>query len=45
MGGKPVVRASATIPAAGAVELREGLRVTLSGDHRVIDGALGAKFL
>jgi pyruvate dehydrogenase E2 component (dihydrolipoamide acetyltransferase) len=29
----------------GAVEVRKRMRVTLSCDHRVIDGALGAKFL
>ena len=35
---KPVVR-------DGAVEVRKRLRVTMSCDHRVIDGATGAKFL
>jgi pyruvate dehydrogenase E2 component (dihydrolipoamide acetyltransferase) len=30
---------------AGAVQVRRRMRVTLSCDHRVIDGALGAKFL
>jgi len=29
----------------GAVEIRKRMRVTLSCDHRIIDGALGAKFL
>lgn len=29
----------------GAVEVRKRLRVTMSCDHRVIDGATGAKFL
>ena len=29
----------------GAVEVRKRMRVTLSCDHRIIDGALGAKFL
>ena len=29
----------------GAVEIRKRMRVTLSCDHRVIDGALGAQFL
>ena len=31
--------------ADGAVEFRTSISVTLSCDHRVIDGALGAKFL
>jgi pyruvate dehydrogenase E2 component (dihydrolipoamide acetyltransferase) len=35
---KPVV-------VGGAVEVRKRMRVTLSCDHRVIDGALGARFL
>ena len=30
---------------AGAVEVRKRMRVTMSCDHRVIDGALGAQFL
>ena len=29
----------------GAVEVRKRMHVTLSCDHRIIDGALGAKFL
>ena len=29
----------------GAVEVRKRLRLTMSCDHRVIDGALGARFL
>jgi pyruvate dehydrogenase E2 component (dihydrolipoamide acetyltransferase) len=29
----------------GAIEVRKRMRVTLSCDHRVIDGALGAQFL
>jgi pyruvate dehydrogenase E2 component (dihydrolipoamide acetyltransferase) len=29
----------------GTVEVRKRMRVTLSCDHRIIDGALGAKFL
>ena len=29
----------------GAVQVRKRLRVTMSCDHRVIDGAIGAKFL
>jgi pyruvate dehydrogenase E2 component (dihydrolipoamide acetyltransferase) len=29
----------------GALEVRQRLRVTMSCDHRVIDGATGAKFL
>ena len=29
----------------GAVQIRKRLRVTMSCDHRVIDGAIGAKFL
>lgn len=35
---KPVV-------VGGAVQIRRRMRVTMSCDHRVIDGALGAKFL
>ncbi len=38
MGPKPVVR-------AGEIVVRQLMRVTLSCDHRVIDGATGAKFL
>ena len=30
---------------SGAVEVRKRMRVTMSCDHRVIDGALGAQFL
>ena len=29
----------------GAIEIRKRMRVTMSCDHRVIDGALGAQFL
>jgi len=29
----------------GALEIRQRMRVTMSCDHRVIDGATGAKFL
>jgi pyruvate dehydrogenase E2 component (dihydrolipoamide acetyltransferase) len=29
----------------GTLEVRQRLRVTMSCDHRVIDGATGAKFL
>jgi len=29
----------------GKVEIRQRMRVTMSCDHRVIDGATGAKFL
>jgi pyruvate dehydrogenase E2 component (dihydrolipoamide acetyltransferase) len=29
----------------GAVQVRKRMRVTMSCDHRIIDGALGAKFL
>jgi pyruvate dehydrogenase E2 component (dihydrolipoamide acetyltransferase) len=29
----------------GELEVRRRLRVTMSCDHRVIDGAVGAKFL
>jgi len=29
----------------GSVEVRERMRVTMSCDHRAIDGATGAKFL
>jgi pyruvate dehydrogenase E2 component (dihydrolipoamide acetyltransferase) len=35
---KPVVQ-------AGVIETRRRMRVTMSCDHRVIDGATGAKFL
>lgn len=35
---KPVV-------VGGAIEIRKRMRVTMSCDHRVIDGALGAQFL
>jgi pyruvate dehydrogenase E2 component (dihydrolipoamide acetyltransferase) len=38
MAQKPVVK-------DGAVEVRQRMRVTMSCDHRVIDGAIGAKFL
>ena len=30
---------------AGAVEIRSRMKVTMSCDHRVVDGATGAKFL
>ena len=33
------------VAAHGAVEIRKRLRVTMSCDHRVIDGATGARFL
>jgi pyruvate dehydrogenase E2 component (dihydrolipoamide acetyltransferase) len=29
----------------GAIEIRSRMRVTLSCDHRVVDGATGAEFL
>jgi pyruvate dehydrogenase E2 component (dihydrolipoamide acetyltransferase) len=29
----------------GALKVRQRMRVTMSCDHRVIDGATGAKFL
>lgn len=38
MGAKPVVR-------DGAVVVRQMMRVTMSCDHRIVDGATGAKFL
>ncbi|HZH92283.1 MAG TPA: pyruvate dehydrogenase complex dihydrolipoamide acetyltransferase [Pyrinomonadaceae bacterium] len=38
MGAKPVVR-------DGAVVVRQLMRVTMSCDHRIVDGATGAKFL
>ena len=38
MAPKPVVR-------DGEIEIRQTMRVTMSCDHRVIDGATGAKFL
>ncbi|HEV2708391.1 MAG TPA: 2-oxo acid dehydrogenase subunit E2, partial [Pyrinomonadaceae bacterium] len=38
MTAKPVVR-------EGEVTVRQIMRVTMSCDHRVIDGATGAKFL
>ena len=38
MAPKPVAK-------DGAVEVRQTMRVTMSCDHRVIDGATGAKFL
>ena len=38
MAPKPVVR-------DGQVTVRQTMRVTMSCDHRVIDGAIGAKFL
>ena len=33
------------IVADGQLEVRQRMRVTMSCDHRVIDGATGAKFL
>jgi pyruvate dehydrogenase E2 component (dihydrolipoamide acetyltransferase) len=36
--GKPVAH-------DGAVQLRRRMRITMSCDHRVIDGATGAQFL
>lgn len=38
MAAKPVVR-------DGEIAIRQTMRVTMSCDHRVIDGAIGAKFL
>ncbi|MCA1564924.1 MAG: pyruvate dehydrogenase complex dihydrolipoamide acetyltransferase [Acidobacteria bacterium] len=38
MGAKPVVR-------EGQVVVRQLMRVTMSCDHRIVDGATGAKFL
>jgi pyruvate dehydrogenase E2 component (dihydrolipoamide acetyltransferase) len=38
MGAKPVVR-------DGAIVVRQLMRVTMSCDHRIVDGATGAKFL
>jgi pyruvate dehydrogenase E2 component (dihydrolipoamide acetyltransferase) len=38
MVAKPVVR-------DGAIVVRQMMRVTMSCDHRVIDGATGARFL
>jgi pyruvate dehydrogenase E2 component (dihydrolipoamide acetyltransferase) len=38
MGAKPVVR-------DGQVVVRQLMRVTMSCDHRIVDGATGAKFL
>ncbi len=38
MAAKPVVR-------DGEIKVRQTMRVTMSCDHRVIDGAIGAKFL
>jgi len=38
MGAKPVVR-------DGEVVVRQSMRVTMSCDHRIVDGATGAKFL
>jgi pyruvate dehydrogenase E2 component (dihydrolipoamide acetyltransferase) len=38
MGAKPVVR-------EGEVVVRQLMRVTMSCDHRIVDGATGAKFL
>ena len=33
------------VAAAGGFEVRKKLRVTMSCDHRAVDGAVGAKFL
>jgi pyruvate dehydrogenase E2 component (dihydrolipoamide acetyltransferase) len=33
------------VVADGAIEIRSRMRVTLSCDHRVVDGAMGAEFL
>jgi pyruvate dehydrogenase E2 component (dihydrolipoamide acetyltransferase) len=33
------------VAAAGAVVVRPTMHLTLSVDHRVLDGALGARFL
>jgi pyruvate dehydrogenase E2 component (dihydrolipoamide acetyltransferase) len=38
MEEKPVV-------VSGAVEVRKRMRITMSCDHRVIDGAMGARLL
>jgi pyruvate dehydrogenase E2 component (dihydrolipoamide acetyltransferase) len=38
MSAKPVVR-------DGAIVVRQLMRVTMSCDHRIVDGATGAKFL
>ena len=37
--------AERAVAAGGAVVVRRTMRVTMSCDHRVVDGATGAKFL
>lgn len=37
--------AERTVPAAEGLEVRKRMKITMSCDHRVIDGATGAKFL
>ncbi len=37
--------AERTVPAADGLEVRRRMKVTMSCDHRVIDGATGARFL
>lgn len=37
--------AERTVPAAEGLEVRQRMKITMSCDHRVIDGATGAKFL
>jgi len=39
------IRKEPVVDAAGAVVVRQRMRMTLSCDHRVIDGAVGAAFL
>ena len=43
VSGIPIVEAGTA--GDGAVVVRKRMRVTLSCDHRIIDGATGAKFL
>jgi pyruvate dehydrogenase E2 component (dihydrolipoamide acetyltransferase) len=37
--------AERAVPAGGELAIRRRMRVTMSCDHRVIDGATGARFL
>jgi pyruvate dehydrogenase E2 component (dihydrolipoamide acetyltransferase) len=37
--------AEVTVPASEGLEVRKHMKITMSCDHRVIDGATGAKFL
>ena len=37
--------AEVTVPASEGLEVRKRMKITMSCDHRVIDGATGAKFL